>query len=95
METNLRNQQPSWRDNQSAIAMAKNPPIFIVVLNILTFVNFIREKVNGGDIKLVYCPTSEMVADMLTKGLNQHWLKNLMDLAGVRSLQELNIESHV
>ena len=81
-------------DNQSAIAMAKNPQFHSRAKHI-DIRHFIREKVNGGDIKLVYCPTSEMVADMLTKGLNQHWLKNLMDLAGVRSLQELNIESHV
>ncbi len=33
--------------------------------------HFIREKVNDGTIELKYCPTDEMVADMLTKGLPQ------------------------
>ena len=73
-------------DNQSAIAMAKNPQFHGRAKHIDICHHFIREKVNGGDIKLVYCPMSEIVADMLTKGL-----KNLMDRAGVRSLQELNI----
>ncbi len=29
--------------------------------------HFIRSSVNNGDITLVYCPTNEMVADVLTK----------------------------
>ena len=73
-------------DNQSAIAMTKNPQFHGRAKHIDICHHFIREKVNGGDIKLVYCPMSEIVADMLTKGL-----KNLMDRAGVRSLQVLNI----
>ena len=82
-------------DNQSAIAMAKNPQFHGRAKHIDIRHHFIRERVNGGDIKLVYCPTGDMLADMLTKGLNQHQLKNLMDRAGVRPLDELNFGSRV
>ena len=82
-------------DNQSAIAMAKNPQFHGRAKHIDIRHHFIREKVNGGDIKLIYCPTGDMIADMLTKGLNRHQLKNLMARAGVRPLEELNTRSRV
>ena len=77
-------------NNQSAIAMAKNPQFHGRAKHIDIRHHFIREKVNGREIQLVYCPTGDMVADMLTKGLNQHQLRNLMGRAGVRSFEELN-----
>lgn len=82
-------------DNQSAIAMARNPQFHGRAKHIDIRHHFIRERVNEGDIKLVYCPTGDMIADMLTKGINQHQLKNLMDRAGVRSLEEQNLGSRV
>ena len=71
-------------DNQSAIAMAKNPQFHSRAKHIDIRHHFIREKVNEGDIKLIYCPTGDMIADMFTKGLTQHRLKNLMERAGCR-----------
>ena len=73
-------------DNQSAIAMAKNSKFHGRAKHIDIRHHFIREKVNDGDIQLLYCPTGDMVADMLTKGLYQHQLKKLMDGAGVKRL---------
>ena len=34
----------------------------------------------------VYCPTGDMIADMLMKGLNHYQLRNMMDQARVKSL---------
>ena len=69
-------------DNQSAIDMAKNPQFHGRAKHIDIRHHFIREKVNGREIQLVHCPTGDMVGDMvgdmLTKGLNQHQLRNLM-----------------
>ena len=31
--------------------------------------HFVRDQVGKGTVKLEYCPTKEMVADILTKGL--------------------------
>ena len=82
-------------DNQSSIAMAKNPQFHGRAKHIDIRHHFIRERVNEGDIQLVYCPTGDMIADMLTKGLNRYQLKNLLDRAGIRPLEELNIGSRV
>ena len=72
-------------DNQSAIA--KNSKFHGRAKHIDICHHFIREKViNDGDIQLLYCPTGDMVADMLTKGLYQHQLKKLMDGASVKRL---------
>ena len=57
-------------DNQSAIVMAKNPQFHGRAKHIDICHHFIRERVSEGDIKLVYCPTGDMVADMLTKGIH-------------------------
>jgi len=70
-------------DNQSAIAIAKNPQFHGRAKYIDIRHHFIREKVNEGDIKLEYCPTDDLIEDMLTKGLNQHHLKDLVERAGV------------
>ncbi len=48
--------------------------------------HFVREHVQAGDIKLVYCPTGEMTAAILTKGLSRERfckLRNEADLINV------------
>ena len=59
-----------FEDNQSAIAMTKNPQFHGRAKHIAIKYHFIREQVQNGTIKLKYCPTSQMLADILfTKGL--------------------------
>ena len=82
-------------DNQSSIAMAKTPQFHGRTKHIDIRHHFIRERVSEGDIQLVYCPTGDMIADILAKDLNRYQVKNLMDRAGIRPLEELNIGSHV
>ena len=48
---------------------------------------FVREQVNDGTIFLKYCPTGEMVADILTKGLSQHQFGILRERAGVQEMK--------
>ena len=57
-----------YEDNQSAIAMAKNPQFHGRAKHIEIKRHFV---VARGTIKLQHCPSSEMIADMLTKGLSQ------------------------
>ena len=44
--------------------------------------HFIWEIVENGQIKLAYCPSGDMVADILTKGLPAQQFKELCGMAG-------------
>ena len=59
-----------YEDNQSAIAMIKNSQFHGRAKYIDIKYHFICEQVNGGHIKLKYCPTDETTADMFTKPLS-------------------------
>lgn len=73
-------------DNQSAIAMAKNPQFHGRAKHIDIRHHFVREQVSDGTIELKYCPTREMVADILTKGLAQEQFCLLRGMAGMELL---------
>ena len=59
-----------YEDNQGAIALAKNPVGHKRTKHIDTRYHFIREKVDCGELRLQYCPTQDMTADVFTKGLS-------------------------
>jgi len=56
-------------DNQSAIMLAKDSQYHACTKHISTEYHFICEMVEDCIIALVYCPTTTMVADTLTKPL--------------------------
>jgi len=58
-----------FEDNQSCIALAKNPVHHARTKHIDIQHHFVREKVESGDVKLIYMSTGDMVADTLTKPL--------------------------
>ena len=58
-------------DNQSSIAMARNPQFHGRAKHIDIKHHFVREQVSNGSIALQYCPTNDMLADILTKRLAQ------------------------
>ena len=60
-----------FEDNQSAICLAKNPQFHGRAKHIGIKYHFIQEQVEKETVELQYCPTEEMIADMLTKGLNR------------------------
>eukprot|EP00249_Psilotum_nudum_P020212 c27606_g1_i3 orf=185-694(+) len=49
-------------DNQSAIALTKNPKFHGCTKHIEVQYHFVRGQVEEGTLKLIYCPTQEMVA---------------------------------
>ncbi|SCV70489.1 BQ2448_1883 [Microbotryum intermedium] len=65
--------QPSatiiFEDNQATIKIANNPAHHARAKHFDVVHHFVRERVTLGDVKLVYCPTDSMTADVLTKGL--------------------------
>ena len=71
-----------FEDNQSAIAMTKNPQFHGRSKHIAIKYHFIRDKVIDG-IKVQYCPTTEMIADMLTKGLPTNTFTKLRKMIGL------------
>ena len=70
-------------DNQSAICLAKNQHVHGKTKHVDIKYHFVRELVEAGRINLSYCPSEDMIADMLTKGLPISQFEKLRQLAGV------------
>ena len=60
-----------YEDNQSAIAMARNPQFHGRAKHIDIRHHYVREQMSEGTVTLQYCPSYEMATDILTKGLSQ------------------------
>ncbi len=56
-----------FEDNQGAIALSKNPVYRQRCKHIDIRYHFVRSVLSDGKITLYYCPTGDMVADMLTE----------------------------
>lgn len=69
LKVNVEQPTEIFEDNQGSIAMAKNPVGHKRTKHIDIRLHFIREAVKAGTIRLSYCPTNEMVADIFTKSL--------------------------
>ena len=54
-------------DNQGAIALSKNPVNRQRCKHVDIRFHFVRSALNDGNITIEYCPTAEMVADVMTK----------------------------
>ena len=75
-----------YEDNQSCIAIAKNPQINEKTAHIQVKYHYIREKMDDDSIKLVYCKTDEQIADMFTKGLSSPLFTKFCKLFGLSDL---------
>ena len=73
-------------DNQSAIAVAQNPQSHSKMKHIDIRYHFVREKVLDNTVELRYCPTNDMLADILTKGLTCDKFSRLRELSGLKDL---------
>lgn len=63
--------------------MAKNPQCHGKSKHIEIKFHYVREQVRKEVIKLIYCQTINMVADILTKGLSKDPHQRLATLIGV------------
>ena len=45
--------------------------------------HFVRDQVDKGTINIIYCSTSNMLADLFTKGLRKRQFTKLHELTGV------------
>ncbi len=64
-------------DNQGAIAIARNPIAHSRTKHIDIRYHYIREALQDDVISLQYCPTNEMIADLLTKPLSKPQFERL------------------
>jgi hypothetical protein len=58
-----------YEDNQGAIAIAKNPVAHSKMKHIDVKYHYVREAIQNKIVTLEYCPTEDMLADLLTKPL--------------------------
>ena len=73
-----------YEDNQSAIAMSKNPQFHGRSKHIDIKYHFVRDQVEKKAVTVLYCPTGSMLADLFTKGIPKEQFKKLRDLTGVK-----------
>ena len=72
-----------YEDNQGAIELSKNPRHHNRVKHIDIAFHFARERVASGEINVEYCPTEQMIADIMTKPLPRDKFENFRLLLGV------------
>ena len=77
---------PLLSDNQSAIALTQDHQYHARSKHIDICYHFIRWMVKDGTIRLVYCPTEDMVTDTLTKVLPSMKVKHFASELGLHML---------
>lgn len=78
-------QQPTTihGDNQGSLNLAHNPVYHGRTKHIEVRHHFIREKILSGEVNLEYVPTTEQLADILTKALGRTSFVKLRDQLGL------------
>ncbi|RVX15346.1 Retrovirus-related Pol polyprotein from transposon RE1 [Vitis vinifera] len=64
-------------DNKATISIAKNPVQHDRTKHVEIDRHFIKEKLEGGTIRLMYIPSSRQTADILTKTLPKATYENM------------------
>ena len=80
-----------WCDSKAAIAVVKNPGNHKATKHVDIRVLYSRDQFEAKLLEISYCPTSEMVADLLTKALPPKQFQYLRGKMGVRDLQQAHL----
>ena len=70
-------------DNQGAIELSKNAKHHERTKHINIAHHFVRERVSSNEITVGYCPTQDMVADVMTKAVPRVKFEKFRSLLGV------------
>ncbi|MCO5568844.1 hypothetical protein L7F22_022545 [Adiantum nelumboides] len=62
-------------DNQSCMAIARNPMFHVRTKHIEVQYHFVRELILDGEVEMEYCPTMDNCADIFTKALGSKTLE--------------------
>lgn len=73
-----------WMDSGSAIQVAKNPEHVSTMKHVHRSYNWIRERVEAGDISIGHVPGKDNVADIFTKPLGRVKFLQFRDMLGLR-----------
>jgi len=81
-----------WEDNQGCIAVSKRPDLTARTRHIVTKYHHFKDNIgvdaDGDGIEIAYCPSKQMEADIMTKGVKRELFIPLRDsLMGWRYLQ--------
>lgn len=74
-----------FEDNQSCIKMLDQNAGLKRSKHVDTKFHFVRDLAEKHDINVTYCPSADMLADMLTKPLNRVKLEDIRGRIGLRS----------
>jgi hypothetical protein len=74
-----------FSDNQAAIALTRDNQYHPQTKHIDMHYHWIHWVIEKGSIKLIYCPTDDMVADVLTKALPSAKVKHFAASLGLRA----------
>ena len=85
MDLNVNTETPVtvFEDNKAAISMTKNPQYHGRAKHVDIRYHFVRDHVDKGNVFIVFCPTSDMLADIFTKGLARAQFIKLRELVGL------------
>ena len=75
-----------FEDNQSTIAMTKNPQHHGKAKHIDIKFHYIREMVTMNKIELKYCKSDKMIVDILTKGIGKIQFAKLRSMIRLRNV---------
>jgi hypothetical protein len=81
------------QDNKSTIAIAKNPIHHQRTKHIDVKMNQLRQYLDSKDLVLKWCPTEDMIADILTKALPSSQHKRFTKMMGYVSVSDLRKRS--
>jgi len=66
-----------YEGNQGAIEISRNPRFHNRTKHIDVTFHFVRERIASNEIRVVYCPSIDMLADIMTKGLTKSRFEKL------------------
>ncbi len=75
------------QDNQSTITLANNPTNHSRTKHIEIAHHFIREQIEQRNIKLTYCSTSDIIADIMTKPLGRIKFESNRNNLGLHNIE--------
>ncbi|KAD4584677.1 hypothetical protein E3N88_22278 [Mikania micrantha] len=75
-------------DNNSTINLSMNPVMHRRTKHIDVRYHFLRELVNKDEVKLLFCPSIEQIADAMTKPIKLETFEKFRDCMGVRMIED-------